>query len=346
MTVAVNLNKTVDSSYQIHIGQAEPLRFDSKVAVVTNPTIAALHLDTIKQLIDAPSVCVIMIPDGEEYKLFSSVEKILDRLFMERFDRSSVLLAFGGGVVGDMTGFAASIYERGIDFVQVPTTLLAMVDASVGGKTGINNRYGKNLIGTFKQPRGVVIDPNWLWTLPKREFNSGVSEMIKIAIMLDQQFFEFLETADLQLPEVLEEAITRSVKLKAGIVEKDERESGLRQVLNYGHTFAHVIERETNYTAYLHGECVAMGIKLANRLAVKLGLLEEADAKRVESALERFGLNIVYRTPDPEAFYEAFSHDKKSSGGKINFVLARAIGDFAFVDDAPKATVLEAIRGQ
>ena len=346
MTVSVNLNKTVDHSYLVHIGQAEPLRFDSKVAIVTNPTIANLHLNAIKQLIDAPSVCVIIVPDGEEYKIFGSVEKILDRLFMEHFDRSCVLLAFGGGVVGDMTGFAASIYERGIDFVQVPTTLLAMVDASVGGKTGINNRYGKNLIGTFKQPRTVVIDPNWLWTLPKREFNSGVSEMIKIAVTLDAPFFEFLETADLQKPAVLEEAIRRSVELKAGIVEKDEKESGLRQVLNYGHTFAHVIERETNYTEFLHGECVAIGIKLANRLSVKLGLLSEADAKRIDAVLARFGLDIVYRTPDPEAFYEAFWHDKKSSGGKINFVLARSIGDFAFVDDAPKAAVIEVIKGQ
>jgi 3-dehydroquinate synthase len=269
-----------------------------------------------------------------------TVLSILDRLFEVRFDRSSLLIALGGGVIGDMTGFAASLYQRGIGFVQMPTTLLSQVDASVGGKTGVNNRWGKNLVGAFYQPEAVYIDPAFLETLPEREYAAGIAEVIKMAVMFDRDFFEFLERSDLRDPAVAVEMIARSVTLKAEVVNQDEKEAGIRAVLNYGHTFGHVIENETNYERYLHGEAVAIGMVMANELAVDLGLLSREEAERIRRLLERWKLPVRYPLKDPEEFYEHFFLDKKSSRGRIKFILpGGAIGTHLIRDDVPPERV-------
>jgi 3-dehydroquinate synthase len=254
------------------------------------------------------------------------------------------LVAFGGGVIGDMTGFAASIYQRGISFIQIPTTLLAQVDASVGGKTGINNRYGKNLIGSFWQPCAVYCDSMFLKTLPKREFSAGVAEIIKMAVMFDQDFFEWLETHDLHDETHLQTAIYKSIAIKADIVSQDETERGIRAVLNYGHTFAHVIENQTQYSTYLHGEAVAIGIVMANTLAQKLKLLSKEEGSRIKALLEHYELPTHYDISDPEAFYDAFFLDKKSAHDKITFILAKGIGGNDMRNNVPKETILEALK--
>lgn len=243
-----------------------------------------------------------------------------------------------------MTGFAASIYQRGIDFVQIPTTLLSQVDASVGGKTGINNKYGKNLIGAFYQPKAVYIDAHFLKTLPKREFAAGVAEIVKMAVTFNAEFFEFLETADLSDEENLKRAIRSSVETKARVVSMDEKEKGVRAALNYGHTFGHVIEMQTGYKKFLHGESVAIGMVMANRLAVRLGLLTQEQEQRIKAVLERYDLPTTYAVPDAEEFYEAFFLDKKSTDTKIKFILPKGIGNVEIVDDVSKEDVLAVLR--
>jgi len=288
---------------------------------------------------------VIEIPDGEEYKSLETVVSILDRLFEGRFDRRSLLIAFGGGVIGDMTGFAASMYQRGIGFVQIPTTLLSQVDASVGGKTGVNTRWGKNLIGAFYQPEAVWIDPHFLSTLPAREFAAGIAEVIKMAVMFDREFFAYLQTHDLREEAVIREMIRRSVTLKADVVNRDEKESGIRAVLNYGHTFGHVVENETGYTTYLHGEAVAIGMVMANTLAQRLGLLSAEEAAAVRDLLAANDLPVRYAIADVEAFFEHFYLDKKSRDGSIMFVLPNgALGTHALRRDIDEATVKDALR--
>jgi len=344
MIVPIRINAPKATHYDITIDTLPALTFDTKVAVVTNPTVAGYHIDTLLSRIEAPEVHVITVPDGEEYKTLQTVESILDACFEHRLDRKSVLIAFGGGVIGDMTGFAASIYQRGIAFVQIPTTLLSQVDASVGGKTGVNNRFGKNLIGAFYQPKAVYIDTAFLHTLPKREFAAGVAEIIKMAVMFDRDFYDFLKRADLHNEAELKEAIRRSVELKAKVVNMDEKEQGIRAVLNYGHTFGHVIENETRYETYLHGEAVAMGMVMANALAVELGLLSEKEADDIEALLTRYGLPTRYTVKDVDGFYEHFYLDKKSMNNTIKFILPKGIGDFAIVDDADEATVKRVLR--
>jgi len=344
MTVEIDLKKTVDNSYAIYIDALPALTFGKKVAVVTNTTVSGLHLSYLLARLEAPAVEVITLPDGEQYKNWESIETILAALFEARFNRSSILIAFGGGVIGDMTGFAASIFQRGIDFIQIPTTLLSQVDASVGGKTGINNRYGKNLVGAFHQPVAVYADPYFLTTLPEREFAAGVAEIVKMAVTFDAGFFAWLETADLRRPEEQAEAVARSVRTKAGVVAQDEKERGLRAALNYGHTFGHVIENETHYTAYLHGESVAIGMVMANALAVRLGLMGEAEADRVRRLLEKYALPVTYGIADADAFYEAFFLDKKSGDDTITFILPRGIGGVEITDAVAKADVMAVLR--
>ncbi len=340
MKVPIELKKVIDNSYDITIDTLPKLRFDTKVAIVTNTKVAGLHLGYLLERIAAKELYVITVQDGEEYKNQETIDYILEALFNHRFNRSSLLVAFGGGVIGDMTGYAASIYQRGIDFVQIPTTLLSQVDASVGGKTGINNAYGKNLIGAFYQPRGVYIDAHFLSTLPKREFGAGVAEIIKMAVTFNREFFEFLENADLSNEENLKLAIKHSVQTKADVVSQDEKERGLRAALNYGHTFGHVIEQQTGYKKYLHGESVAIGMVMANALAVRLGLMSQEEAKRVETLLKRFDLPTSYDIEDVEAFYEAFYLDKKSGDSKIKFIVPKGIGDVEIRDDIAKEDVL------
>ena len=345
MIVPIEIRQPAVKRYDIVIDELPELKYDRKVAIVTNTTVAPLHLERVLEKLEAPLVEVIELPDGEEYKSMETVLQILDRLFEARFDRRSLLIALGGGVIGDMTGFAASLYQRGIGFVQMPTTLLSQVDASVGGKTGVNNRWGKNLIGAFYQPEAVYIDPAFLATLPEREYAAGIAEVIKMAVMFDREFFEFLEKSDLKDPSVAVEMIARSVRLKADVVNRDEKEAGVRAVLNYGHTFGHVIENETGYSRYLHGEAVAIGMVMANELAVDLGLLSCKEAERIRDLLEKWGLPVEYTVSDPQAFYEHFYLDKKSMNDRIKFILpGGGIGTHAMRDDIPAEEVIAVLE--
>jgi 3-dehydroquinate synthase len=339
MIVPIELSQTQNITYDITIDRLPKLSFDRKVVIVTNPTVSGLHLDTLLKHIEATELHVVSIPDGEKYKTLETVENILNECFEHKLDRKSLLIAFGGGVIGDMTGFTASLYQRGIDFIQIPTTLLSQVDASVGGKTGVNNKYGKNLIGAFYQPKAVYIDPEFLKTLPAREFAAGVAEIVKMAVMFDKEYFEFLKTADLQKEDNLKEAIRRSVELKAWVVNQDEKEAGIRAVLNYGHTFGHVVENETAYTTYLHGEAVAIGMVMANALAVELGLFTQEEAQEVKDLLERSSLPTDYVIKDVDTFYEHFFLDKKSANNSIKFILPNGMGNHKIVQDIDEKIV-------
>ena len=344
MIVPIELAHTQNITYDITIDTLPQLTFDTNVVVVTNPTVAGYHLETLLSHLKAAQLHVVTIPDGEAYKTLETVENILNKCFEYKLDRKSLLIAFGGGVIGDMTGFAASLYQRGIDFIQIPTTLLSQVDASVGGKTGVNNQYGKNLIGAFYQPKAVYIDPAFLETLPPREFAAGVAEIVKMAVMFDSSYFRFLQSADLHDTETLKEVIRKSVELKAWVVNQDEKEAGIRAVLNYGHTFGHVVENETGYTAYLHGEAVAIGMVMANALAVELGLFTAEEAQEVKALLEKSSLPTEYVIKDVDDFYDHFFLDKKSAKGSIKFILPHGLGDHKMVSDVDESTVKKVLR--
>ncbi len=343
MTVQIQLPN--DNDYNIYIQQLENISFDTKVVIVTNPTVSGYHLDYLQSKINAKQLSIVTIPDGEEYKNMDTIDLILTHCFEQKLDRKSLLIAFGGGVIGDMTGFAASIYQRGIDFIQVPTTLLSQVDASVGGKTGVNNKFGKNLIGAFWQPNAVYIDPYFLTTLPKREFGAGVAEIIKMAVTFNQDFFQWLENNRLDTDENIVTAIGKSVQTKAWVVSQDERERGLRAALNYGHTFGHVIENETAYKTYLHGEAVGIGMCMANDLAVRIGLMDQDEANRVKVLLESYGIPTTYTIQDVESFYDHFFLDKKSLDDKIKFILPKGIGDCVMSDAIAKEDVIKTLQG-
>ncbi len=344
MIIPINIESKDSKSYNIHIEPLKKIKIDGKVAIVTNPTVSKFHLKKALESIEANDIEVIEVPDGEEYKNMDTVLSVLDRLFKAKFDRKSTLVALGGGVIGDMTGFCASLYQRGIDFIQMPTTLLAQVDASVGGKTGVNNSYGKNLIGAFYQPKGVYIDPLFLDTLPQREFSAGVAEVIKMAVMFDENFYNFLKEANLNNKEDVIKIIASSVKLKADVVNLDEKESGVRAVLNYGHTFGHVIENLTNYREYLHGEAVAIGMVMANELAVILNLLSQDEADDIRELLAKNSLPTNFEIEDIEEFYQHFFLDKKSQNNSIAFILPNGkIGTNIIKRDIPKEVVLEAL---
>lgn len=344
MIVPIELAHTQNITYDITIDALPQLTFDTNVVVVTNPTVAGYHLETLLSHIKATKLNVVTIPDGEGYKTLETVENILNECFEHKLDRKSILIAFGGGVIGDMTGFTASIYQRGIDFIQIPTTLLSQVDASVGGKTGVNNKYGKNLIGAFYQPKAVYIDPVFLKTLPPREFAAGIAEIVKMAVMFDKLYFEFLQKSDFRDTETLKEVIKKSVELKAWVVNQDEKEAGIRAVLNYGHTFGHVVENETNYTTYLHGEAVAIGMVMANALAVELGLFTEEETEAVKTLLEKSSLPTEYVIKDVDAFYEHFFLDKKSARGSITFILPQGMGHYKMVSDIDESVVKKVLR--
>lgn len=344
MQVHIPLKKVIDNSYDIEIDTISNIELDTKVAIVTNPKVAGLHLSYLLQKIKVKELYIITVPDGEEYKNQQSVDLILESLFNHRFNRKSLLIAFGGGVIGDMTGYVSSIYQRGINFIQIPTTLLSQVDASVGGKTGMNNGYGKNLIGAFHQPKKVYIDSHFLTTLPSREFGAGVAEIVKMAVTFNKDFFEYLKTADLQDRKVLQEVIKQAVQTKADVVAKDEKEHGLRAALNYGHTFGHVIEKETGYKTYLHGEAVAIGMVMANKLAQKLGLMSEEEVKAVQNVLEKYDLPTTYGIKNIENFYETFFLDKKSADTKITFILPKSIGSVVITDECKKEDILAVLK--
>lgn len=329
-------------SYDIVIGSKNlPLlgermlrfEFSPTVAVISNPTVFSHYGDiVIKSLKDAGFNCVsILIPDGEEYKNITWAYNIITELLKNRLDRNSCLIALGGGVIGDITGFVASIYMRGINFIQVPTTLLSQVDSSVGGKTGINHELGKNMIGTFYQPKLVWIDIDTLKTLPKREILCGIAEVIKYGVIWDKEFFEFLEInreSVLNLDHLsLTHIIRRSCEIKADIVSRDEQERGLRAILNYGHTIGHALETETEYKRYLHGEAVAIGMNVEARLSEALGLLNKKDSLRIKETIESYGLPS--KLPEGLSIESLISHmmiDKKVEAGELRFVLPEEIG--------------------
>ncbi|HIO96198.1 MAG TPA: 3-dehydroquinate synthase [Campylobacterales bacterium] len=344
MIVPIQLENSGSVQYDVTIDRLPTLVFNTKVAVITNPTISAYHLEKLLSKIECSDLHVVTIPDGEEYKNLETIERILNELFGKKLDRKSHLIAFGGGVIGDMTGFTASLYQRGIKFTQIPTTLLSQVDASVGGKTGVNNSFGKNLIGAFYQPTAVYIDTDFLKTLPKREFSAGVAEIVKMAVMFDKSYFEYLETVDFTDKECLERVIQRSVELKAEVVNQDEKEAGIRAVLNYGHTFAHVVENETAYKTYLHGEAVAIGIVMANTLAHELNLIDIEEMQRVKDLLVKHALPVDYIIKDVDAFYDKFFLDKKSANNKIKFILPNGLGHFKVRDNIDEALVKKVLK--
>ncbi|HEC1809413.1 TPA: 3-dehydroquinate synthase, partial [Campylobacter lari] len=316
-----------------------------------NELVAKLHLDTLLEKIQAKELFIIKIKDGEEYKNLQTIEYILDQMCAYKLDRKSLLISFGGGVISDMGGFVASIYQRGIEFINIPTTLLACVDASVGGKTGVNNKFGKNLIGTFYQPKAVYCESKFLKTLPSRELGAGMAEFIKMAVVFDEAILSFLENLDedkflnAKLDDItLAQIIQKSIELKANVVSQDEKESGLRMLLNYGHTFAHVIENQTGYKKYLHGEAVAIGMNMANILALNLGLLSKQECQRVQKLLVKFKLPISYKIANTQEFYNAFFLDKKTHFQKINFILACGLGKACIKNDISKEDILRTLE--
>lgn len=303
-----------------------------RVVIVTNPTVGGLYYEAVKEslLREGFEPFRIDVPDGEEYKSLTWASKLFDKLIAIKADRQTPLIALGGGVIGDLTGFVAATYLRGVPFVQVPTTLLAQVDSSVGGKTGVNHRKGKNLIGAFYQPKFVYIDVDTLKTLNKRELRAGLAEVIKYGVIRDAKLFRYLEDhlADilaLDMEPILR-VIKRSCAIKASVVEADEREAGLRAILNFGHTFGHAVEAVTKYREYKHGEAVAIGMVYAAELSRKNGLCSKNVIERVHNLINRAGLPI--EPPDfPEiAFLKAMEMDKKVLGGELRFVLVEKIG--------------------
>ena len=324
----------IDRNILSRLGSAMgKFEFSRKVGLVSNPTVYKLYGKTIAESIKGAGfdLIEIIIPDGEEYKSLLWTEKIYEELLKSKLDRKSVLIALGGGVIGDITGYAASTYMRGIDFIQVPTTLLSQVDSSVGGKTGVNHAIGKNMIGTFWQPRLVWTDINTLKSLPSREFLSGLAEVIKYGVIWDEGFFALLEMNRDKImildEAILKDVIRRSCEIKAEIVSKDERESGLRAVLNYGHTVGHAIETVTGYKKYLHGEAVAMGMLGAARLSNVLGIIDQSQVSRIKALIESYGLPS--EVPDGigvEDLLSLMQLDKKTVSGSLKFILPEKIG--------------------
>lgn len=352
LTLNVDLG---DRSYPIFIGSGvlDPERLRafvraSQVLIVTNETIAPLYLDRVKALLTGLKVDVVVLPDGEKYKTLETVNTIFDQLLTGRHSRSTTLIALGGGVVGDMTGFASACYQRGTHFIQIPTTLLSQVDSSVGGKTGVNHPLGKNMIGAFHQPQAVFIDVDTLSTLPAHEFAAGLAEVIKYGLIDDLAFFEWLEANIERLiareTEVLIEAISRSCASKARIVAMDETESGVRALLNLGHTFGHAIEGFENYRGFLHGEAVAIGMRLAATFSAQQGWITDADVKRIANLLSRAGLPVVQPAAmTPADFIDFMQRDKKVQDGRMRLVLMKALGQSFLYDDATLAQIEAAV---
>jgi 3-dehydroquinate synthase len=329
------------------IDRAIPAR---DVLVVTNTTVGPLYASKLTQAL-APRRCVeVVLPDGEVHKTLANVSRMLDVLIANRFARDACVVALGGGVVGDMAGFVAACYQRGISFVQVPTTLLAQVDSSVGGKTGVNHPGGKNLIGAFHQPAAVFADTDTLATLPDRELRAGLAEVIKYGLIVDREFFDWLEAHAAKLlardTAALTHAIRRSCEIKADIVTRDEREQGERALLNLGHTFGHAIESATNYSGWLHGEAVGAGMLLAADVSQRLGWVNAADVARVERVLGLFGLRTDVRTLSAATLAENMKIDKKVAAGRIRLVLLKAIGKSVVTGDYDDAALRETLRAR
>ncbi|WP_165667800.1 3-dehydroquinate synthase [Metapseudomonas otitidis] len=337
-----------ERSYPIHIGADllskvelfAPHIAGKQVAIVTNETVAPLYLERLTQTLGGYKVQPIVLPDGESFKNWETLQLIFDGLLTVRHDRRTTIIALGGGVIGDMAGFAAACYQRGVDFIQVPTTLLSQVDSSVGGKTGINHPLGKNMVGAFYQPKAVLIDTATLRTLPPRELSAGLAEVIKYGLICDAPFLDWLEThmdALLALePTALTEAIERSCAAKARVVGADERESGIRATLNLGHTFGHAIETHMGYGVWLHGEAVAAGTVMALEMSRRLGWIDAAERDRSIRLLRAAGLPIVPpQEMTPAHFLEHMAVDKKVIDGQLRLVLLSRLGEAVVTADYP-----------
>ncbi len=313
------------------------------ILVVSNTTVRPLYAPGLLQGLADRRVVEVTLPDGESHKTLSTVSRILDVLVANRFGRDCTLVALGGGVVGDMAGFAAACYQRGVAYVQVPTTLLAQVDSSVGGKTGVNHPGGKNLIGAFHQPRAVLADTDTLQTLPERELRAGLAEVIKYGLICDAAFFGWLEEHLDELlardARALAHVIRRSCEIKAAIVGRDEQERGERALLNLGHTFGHAIEAATGYTRWLHGEAVGTGLLMAAAMSHECGFLPAEEVDRVRRLLDRAGLPVAQRDVPVGTALEHMRIDKKVQGGRIRLVLLRAVGDAFVTAEYPEAAL-------
>lgn len=349
-----------ERAYPIHIGcgvlsQPElivPHIKQKKVVVVTNSTVAPLYLELLRSTLENAglSVLPVILPDGEKYKTWQTLNAIFDALLTAHCERNTTLIALGGGVIGDMGGFAASCYQRGMPFIQVPTTLLSLVDSSVGGKTAINHPLGKNMIGAFYQPQLVLADISTLDTLPERELKAGLAEVIKYGLIRDQEFFLWLE-ANLEKmlaldKEALTYAVHRSCANKAAVVAADERESGERALLNLGHTFGHAIEAGLGYGEWLHGEAVAAGTLIAAELSCQLGWLSVDAVLRIERLFVRAGLPVHGAPLGAARYLELMRHDKKVQDGKMRLVLLQEIGKAVMSDIATEAQIGAAIEAR
>jgi len=342
-----------ERAYPIYIGQGLLARSDllrpfvkgQRALIVTNDVVAPLYLDTVLQGLSDVRCDTLVLPDGEQTKTLQTLSLIYDKLLGERHERSTTLVALGGGVIGDITGFAAATYQRGVNFIQVPTTLLSQVDSSVGGKTGVNHPLGKNMIGAFYQPQCVLADTQVLKSLPARELKAGIAEVIKYGLIDNFPFFEWLEVNIDALvagdQALLAEAVRVSCQDKARIVAADEKEGGVRALLNLGHTFGHAIENAMGYGTWLHGEAVAAGMVMAADLSARLGWISGADARRAKALIQRAGLPV---TPPAaisvQDYMRLMSFDKKVVGGKIRFILMRGLGQ-AVIESGIDAALLE-----
>jgi 3-dehydroquinate synthase len=350
-TLHVELGKR---RYPIYIGQGildnqacfVPHISGKQAFVVSNETVAPLYLGRLKEMLSGYRVSEAILPDGESWKTLDTLKSVFDDLLSGLFARDATLIALGGGVVGDIGGFAAACYQRGIPFIQVPTTLLAQVDSSVGGKTGVNHPLGKNMIGAFYQPQCVVADCETLNSLPDRELSAGLAEVIKYGLIFDRDFYAWIE-AHLQClldrqPEALAHAIERSCSIKAKIVSADEKESGIRAILNLGHTFGHAIESHQGYGHWLHGEAVAAGMVLALKYSVRQGFLAAREVDRLQAMLKRARLPISPpEEMDADSFLSLMRRDKKVQNGKIRLVLLKSVGEAVITADYDEKSLIE-----
>ena len=331
----------------------QPVKLGQKVLIVSNPKIWKHYGETVQTSLSQAGFHVshYLLPAGERYKTPRSIQKIYDCALNLKLERSSTLVALGGGVIGDMTGFAAATWLRGINFVQVPTSLLAMVDAAIGGKTGVNHPQGKNLIGAFYQPRLVLIDPETLKTLARREFRAGMAEVIKYGVIWDLELFELLERCDRIdqhrsfPPEILADILARSAQAKADVVTQDEKEAGLRAILNYGHTIGHAIESLTGYRLFNHGEAVALGMVAAAQIAVELGLTTEQAAQRQHQLIQKAGLPTELPSDfEIAAVADVLLTDKKVKDGQVRFILPTQLGQVNITDQVPTKVIVQVLK--
>ncbi len=343
-----------ENGYDILIGEhlerdctgfLENSGFSSRVLVITDTNVGKIYADKLEEIIEKTGrqASVYTVQAGETSKSLETAEKVYTKAIEAGLDRKSAIIALGGGVVGDLAGFAAATYMRGVPFLQIPTSLLAQVDSSVGGKVAVNHQLGKNLIGAFYQPKQVFIDLDCLSTLPRRELSTGLGEVVKYGVISDESFFSYLEensdaVMSLQLP-VLEHLVLRSCEIKARVVTEDEKEAGLRAILNFGHTMGHAIEKETRYVRYNHGEAVAIGMMGAAYLSREMGLIGDGEISRLEQLLNKFSLPSTAEGCTEDGMYAAIFHDKKAVDGKVKWILMEGIGRVRAVSDVPEAAV-------